>query len=109
MTWGNEEKSIYKGFSAACFTAAAGSLTAGIYKMFVYNNGDTYPYKPHNAYVGGRRLQLHDQRELRDGVFCSDGRFCTDGDRISCVVLSFENERISAEKQFSGKRHKADL
>ena len=53
MTWGNEEKSIYKGFSAACFTAAAGSLTAGIYKMFVYNNGDSYPYKPHNAYVGG--------------------------------------------------------
>lgn len=29
------------------------TLIVGIYKMYVYNNGDSYPYELKNAYVGG--------------------------------------------------------
>jgi hypothetical protein len=29
------------------------SIGIGFYKMYVYNLGDTYPYEPRNAYVGG--------------------------------------------------------
>ncbi len=30
----------------------------GFYKMWVYDNGDHYPYETHNAYVGGDAYNL---------------------------------------------------
>lgn len=49
----NIETSLWKVFSALSFITSAIFICVGFEKMFVYENGESYPYDLHNAYVGG--------------------------------------------------------
>ncbi len=47
------KSSAWKVLSVVSFIFSGISLFMGFFKMFVYENGDYYPYDTVNAYVGG--------------------------------------------------------
>lgn len=49
----NEGNSVWKVLSVISFIGSAVFMYLGFDKMTNYSNGDIYPYKMHNAYVGG--------------------------------------------------------
>lgn len=48
-----QKGAIWATFSALSFLVSAIVLWLGLDKMLNYSNGESYPYKFHNAYVGG--------------------------------------------------------
>lgn len=44
---------LWTGLSVVSFIISAIFICVGFEKMFVYENGESYPYDLHNAYVGG--------------------------------------------------------
>lgn len=44
---------LWMGLSVVSFVISAILIFVGFEKMFVYENGESYPYDLHNAYVGG--------------------------------------------------------
>lgn len=44
---------VWTGLSVVSFVISAILIFVGFEKMFVYENGESYPYDLHNAYVGG--------------------------------------------------------
>lgn len=44
---------VWTGLSVVSFVISAILICVGFEKMFVYENGESYPYDLHNAYVGG--------------------------------------------------------
>lgn len=44
---------LWTGLSVVSFVISAILIFVGFEKMFVYENGESYPYDLHNAYVGG--------------------------------------------------------
>lgn len=49
----NTGTSSWKVLSTLSFIVSAIFICMGFYKMFVYENGEYYPYNSQNAYVGG--------------------------------------------------------
>lgn len=49
----NNRVNVWTGLSVVSFVISAILIFVGFEKMFVYENGESYPYDLHNAYVGG--------------------------------------------------------
>ena len=87
---------IWKRLSYVNFAISAIALAMGLDKMLLYDNGENYPFKVHNAYVGGDAYNYIINGNYATGFFVLATMFALIG--IGFVILYYLSKLVDENR-----------
>ena len=101
-----KKETLWRYLSCGSFVISALALCFGFDKMLAYDSGDYYPYRMHNAYVGGDAYNYIINGNYATALFVLATMFALLG--VAFIALSYL-DKIKKAKCSGGKTMETDI